>query len=695
MKSIGTNGTRVDMPKLAARAVFLVVFCNVLAFVVHCVNPVLMADDWYFLDVFVRKGIDGNLHFADFFVKRIASDHSEPFIKMVLLWCLRGFDLDISIEALVGVSVVLGCVLIFRFLIFSEGGNDAGQSRQLAWVTIAAILFSLNATEVWAWPLNSAQYSSYLPLPVFMWSVWRAYRDKKYLLLAVVTLILGFVSDDNAMIGVAATLTAIAFYVLARKPTEKGVLLRIVAVVLVCMLVMRIGYSHAPLVGGAPDTPLPDKLRALFDQVRHGEWYKWLITPLAWSIASRPFLPGIHDRAFEIIEYAFFGVMLFLHGWFWLRALRREWNLPIFVAVCLMLVAYGWIAGILVYRVSAFGADYFQQDRYVRQYQFELVALILMWVGSAMNSSPGAQKHRLVRWGTIACLGLVLLQIPISIAAWRVVPYKQLYFQNLARDIYRLAAHPDDARLLGNCSMQLSICGWPPEKRESLLRLLEDRRLNVFSPRVLLAHPYLLNATSSMSAASREPLLSAVQEAQDDASAENAYGSISRFLGVGRDIWPSSGIDVNALHANDVPLMLAGCWSPDGPKHHQSSWCGPDVSLILRRPADASRLIVQGSFPQNTYAQAGKSSPATLTVKVDDVPVATKTIEADGAFTIDIPTHDLPAPASHPDLTHINISSDSSFVPNRFSSSQDSRELSMKLSSVYFSTSTKDALERQ
>ncbi|WP_233843744.1 hypothetical protein [Dyella sp. 2HG41-7] len=681
----------VDWTGFAAWTIFFVIFLNVLIFTIHCVNPVLMSDDWYFLDVFVRKGIVGNLHFADFFVKRMGIDHSEPFIKMVLLWCLREFDLDISVEALVGVFVALGCVLLFRAMIMNGVKNEAGWTRHMAWISIAAIIFSLNGIEIWAWPLNSAQYSSFLPLPVFMWTVWRSYCRREYLLLAVVTLLMAFISDDNAVIGILATLMTLAFYALSRGVAEKGVLLRIVVVVLVCASVVRIGYSYAPQVYGAPDAPLADKLHALFNQVRKGEWPGWFVTPLTWAVASRLFTPGGQGHLVEIVEFGILVAVIFIHGWFWFRAVRYEWNLLVFVSIALMLVTYGWIAGILLYRVPALGADYFRQDRYIRLYQFELVAFVLMWIGSVSSSSPGPAKERLVRWGKTACLGFLVLQIPMSVSAWMIVPGRQHYDQDLARQIYRLAANPSDSQVLSHCNPQLPICGWGLEKRQDLLRLLQENHLNIFSPKVVLAHPYLLNATSSMGPADRAQLLSALQATDAGKSAGKARGSMWSFFGVGRDMWPRSGIGVNDVRRSHVPLMLTGCWAPNGRGHQSESWCGPEVSLVLRKPAETSGLVIEGLLPWDLYAKDGRTSPVTLLVTVNDVPVAKKTIGAEEGFAINVPEQELPALTFPSEPMYVRISADGSFVRSRVLRVQDPRELSMKLSNVSFLTSAEDA----
>jgi len=598
--------------------------------------------------------------------------------------------MDISFEAFLGVFIAAGCALLFRGLVLSGVKEKNAWAHQLAWVAIATLIFSLNGAEIWGWALNSLQYSSFFLLPVFMWVVWLACQQGKYGLLVVVTFVMAVVSDDNAIIGIAATLAALLLQALLGKGAEKHVLFRVFGSVLATLLVVRIGYLYAPIVGGSKPMPVVAALHILLGDLESWQWPKWIEAPMTWAITSRPLLPPRLDGISKLLDYGLLGVMLILQCWFWMRAIRCEWNLQIFVAICLMLVTYGWIAGILLYRVPVFGADYFRQDRYVRLFEFDPVALIMMWSGSVRKEATEAGGRRGLRVaGSAACLALLAVQIPLSSTAWASAPNRQHYYQDLARQIYALAANPVDPAVLGNCNPQLPICGWPLKKRVDLLQLLRDGHLNIFSPAVLLDHPYLLGATDALDAASRKALLSSVQTYAADGSERRSVYGFFRTLFVNRtERMPSSGVDVNAWPANEVSLALGGCWRPDGERHHASSWCGPDVNLVLLRPSATSGLAIDGWFPWSIYEKAGRSAPVAITVLVDDVQVARTVLDAEGMFTIDIPAQNLPGSAVASGLVPIRISTDGSFNPSRISNAADTRNLSMKLSSVAFSGDT-------
>lgn len=664
---------------------FVVLALNVVAFAVRSSNPTLMADDWYFLDVFVRKAIEHSLTFADFFTHRANSDHSEPFIKLIILWCLKSFHLDLSVEAIAGAFIAIGYALLFRCFVISRHHPATKWVEQLAWLTIAAALLSLNSTELWSWAENSMQYSSDILIPVFLWSVWRAYTQKKYALLPVITFLMAVVGDDNGVISAIAVLIALGFYFFLGKVVDKRSMALVIAEVTAVMLIVRIGYHFTPVIGGTKISPVGN-LRGIYEQLLAGHWHSWISPPLVWGIVSRSFFPVGYDLLFKILSATIFIVMLALQVWFWIMAFRSEWNARVFIAICLMLVVYGWLAGILIYRAPVFGADTFSQTRYVRLYGFEVVSLVLMWLGSMDRAQSLCAGRRSRRVGIFVCLAFLVLQAPLSVTAWSMAPYIRAYYQEQARQTYLLSSNLSDLRVLNNCNAQLQICEMPLQERADLLGLLQKNHLSIFSADVIKAHPLLLNAASSLLPLEREQLLSGLRESSERVSLETVYGKIRSLVLRDGEGWPKPSVNVQALQASVVPLVLSGCWPSDQVRDFVSSWCGPDVSLVLRKPKISSGLHIQGWFPWSLYAEAGRSSPVTVTIFVNGIAVANERFASDEMLQIDVPEQALPDKVRPEGLLFITISVDGAFVPSKFSSSKDSRELSIKLSSVGFST---------
>jgi len=151
---------------------------------------------------------------------------------------------------------------------------------------------------------------------------------------------------------------------------------------------------------------------------------------------------------------------------------------------------------------------------------------------------------------------------------------------------------------------------------------------------------------------------------------------------------PSSGVNVNALPRNEAALVLGGCWEPDGKSHDATSWCGREVSMVLQRPSASSNLSIKGWLPWSSLEKAGRTSPVIITVTVNDVAASRTEIAAEGPFTINIPSHDLPARKVGSDLALIRISTDASFRARQFLQAADERDLSIELASVEFSLGT-------
>jgi hypothetical protein len=476
---------------------------NALYFVLRVTSPVIQSDSWYFLNVFLRKAIDGNLSFADFFVRRAGADHAQPLFKLILLFEWRYFDLDFTVEAVIGVVAVAACALIFYRLMVAECRDNHGDTgRYMAWIAMCAVLFSLNGGgQTWTWSLVALENVTTVIVLVFMLTVWHAHRTQRYLALVFVTLLLGITSDDSALIAALAAVLALLL-VQVCDPTQRRRSTWITLFVIgACMFVVRIGYAHAPVIGGSPSTSIQSNLGLLFDHFQHGGWWQWVLLPLVLPVFYQNPFQSAHAGAWMAIQIVMGALLVIAHVWFWKRALGSKYNRAIFVAVCLMLLSYAWVAGIILGRVAIYGNDYLNQPRYVLLYAGHLVALLLMWAGS-----PAAPMRTEGRWRAIGkavpvvgCVALLAIQVPLSIKAWHVRPYQWLYDIQMAKQIDELAKDPVHAV---QCGPQLPVCGWPLEQRRELTQLLSENRLNIYSPWVQHWHDFLprLSPTSPVPA---------------------------------------------------------------------------------------------------------------------------------------------------------------------------------------------------
>lgn len=467
-------------------------FLNALYYILRTANPVIRSDGWYFLDVFVRRVLDGTVGLGDFFVKRHGADHAQPMGKLLLLVQLRYFDLDFSIESIVGVLSAAVCALLLYCIVAKSRWNDrTDMGRHVAWVAMCAVLFSLNAPGIWTWPLVAMQYLTFIPALLFTWTVWRSWQTGKYVLLAVITVTMGVVDDDSAIIIIVAVIAAMLFAMICNTaPRDRKAWLTI-AVVLLCVSVVRLCYGLAPVEGGAPMSPLSSYLTSLHERLNEGGGLSWIFIPLGLSVVPHTPSWGFSASSWNHVVSGVVAILLIAHGVFWWRAIRTRYNLATFIAVCLMLLSYAWLAGVLVYRVSDYGNDYLYQERYVFLYQFNLIALLLFWAGSPKTEPvASATKYGWIsRWlPVVGSLALILLQVPLSSSAWHSRRYLVAYYHQMAVQLERLADNSEDTK---GCLPELVVCTQPLPVRKELVQLLVAHRLNVFSPRMHDWHPYI------------------------------------------------------------------------------------------------------------------------------------------------------------------------------------------------------------
>jgi len=473
--------------KIAAWLVATVAFINAVVFVLRCSNPVIQSDSWYFLDVFLRHAIEGHLSFADFFVKRAELDHAQPLFKLIMLFEWRYFDLDFTVDAVAGVIAAMLSAIIFYRL--SVPGKKAFAIHYLAWAVMCAILFSLNGYGVvWTWPLVALENITNLIILLFMLAVWHAHRNERYIWLSIATLVLGITSDDSALIAVAVAVLVLLLAQFSDPEQRRLSTWKLLAVVAGCILVVRIGYSYAPVTGVTMS--VPGHLGLLIDRFSNGGWWQWIALPLILPVYYSNIPEQVSGGIWSAVAAMVAIILLCTHIWFWSRALRSKYSLPIFVAVCLMALSYAWVAGIIYGRVASRGNEYLYQQRYVLLYSQHLLALLLMWSATYKPSSEALRSRRVtfVVWPVAGCLALLLLQVPVSHNSWKQRPFLRAYYSEMAKQIDALASNPADT---SNCLQEVSVCFWPIESRRDLTRVLRNEHLNIFSLQVQHRHHYL------------------------------------------------------------------------------------------------------------------------------------------------------------------------------------------------------------
>lgn len=467
---------------------------NALLFAVKAANPLVVADGWHFLHAIVMPHAHGDLEFGDLFLKRGAMDHSQPLRKLILLMHYEWFDLDYSVEAVIGALAGIANLAIFWWLL--KGRRTDGRHPGpilLPFLALAAAYLSLNASVVFSWPLLTLNYTSHTFLLAYFCAAWWALSGTggSHLLLVVLAgFVLGVVADDTGTI--AAIALALAALLHGVRAGRVGRAAAVAGAGIVGQAAYLLFYRLvAPPVGGGKS--LGELAPALLERI--GEWWQWLVVPLSASVAHRAQLEAwLGASAAEWMPSVLAVLLLAAHLWFWWKAMAGRRNAASFVATCQMLLFYGLLAGMLLARVSQHGSDYLWQPRYVLIYQWNLVALLLMAAAqlAPARSQPGPVATRPATYGTAVAAGLVLLlQLPLSIQSWQVLPHAKRFQERQAVQMRELAASP--GTVPRGCVHTLVVCRHRPARRAELMGFLRDQRLSVFSPDFAQRHPDLVD----------------------------------------------------------------------------------------------------------------------------------------------------------------------------------------------------------
>jgi hypothetical protein len=461
-------------------ALALAAAANALLFTGHAANPLIVSDNWFYLERIVYPYAHGQLTPADLLVKRSMFDHSQPLRRLLLLLNYEWFDLDFRIEAMFGAMVGAFNLLVIALLGRREL-RDGMPISGWAFATLAAIYLSLSATVVFTWSLLTLAFTSHLVLFVWLASLWRGLqmpRGRGLLLPVVLTFLMGLVADDTGLLAsIAATMTLLLHAYRERqwKPS-----LSVVAAVAAGWLAYSAFYRIvAPAVPVAAALRGPGAMQELL-----ASWpdaWNFMVVPMGSALIHRSTLrPWAGDHAEMVVAVA--AILFALaHLWFWRQAFMGSRNRPAFIAVALMLLFYGLVAALLVGRISGRGVDYLWQPRYAMAYRWHIVALLLMLLA---QSPRWAATAGWLRRSLVAAPLLVLLsvQVAVSTVAWQHAVYSRRWMQRAAEQIVTLGNDPLHAPK--GCVPQLTVCRFPADARSRLLGFLRHNELNVFSPQV-------------------------------------------------------------------------------------------------------------------------------------------------------------------------------------------------------------------
>lgn len=451
---------------------------NALLYAASTANWLPTADNWFYLERIVYPYAHGQFDASSLLVKRSAIDHSQPLRRLLLLANYEWFELDFRLEAILAVLVGMADFILIGFYVRRELARGMPVSG-LAFATLGAVYFSMSATVVFTWSLLTLSFTSQFFILLWMFAAWAVLEKPvpaRIALLVASTFAMGLVSDDTALVAVMAGALATLVHA-GRAGAKRAALSQIAGSAAGLGLYLVFYHAAAPPFPSAGTGGLLSALGSLSpgDLIPEG-----VVVPLVSAIVHRVLLRTWFGDAAEAIVMVLGFVLLLAHAWFWKQAFRGERNRTAFMAMVLMFVFYGLVAGIIIGRVSRFGPDYLWQPRYAIVYRWHVIALLLMVVAQSGRTTLSAAGRR----ASLALLSVLLLvQVPISKAAWNGATYIRAAGMRMANQIVEMG-DSTDARPSRACATQLTVCRFDVARRKRLVGFLQEQRLSVFSEEV-------------------------------------------------------------------------------------------------------------------------------------------------------------------------------------------------------------------
>lgn len=456
------------------------------AIYVHAVAwPLIASDNWNHVYPLLRDMAAGQLGPANFFVQRAGVDHAQPLMKLVMVANAQWFGLDFMLEGLLGIAfAVLALAVLYRVIVADAPVGPRPLAFRLGFVALAAVLLSLNSAFIYIYSMVTMWFSLYACAFLMLWAAWHALQGGRRWPLGMAAFVLGVIADDSAYLYGAALMLSLALH--AFRVRDARTVLPLFAAIALGLLASRGVYDMFGSTFGTTQAifnqPLPVRISELAAGWRDA--WSWFAVPAVSGLVGGEAMHPLAGARAPAVRQGLAIVLLLAHAWFWWSALRLRPGSSWLAAVMLMLMFYAHVGAILMVRVSALGATYLEQSRYVSFYQFGIAALLLMgmaWVLERRTPAIG----RVLAGVAVTVLGL---QLVVSDVARERQPYVEANNRKMAMDLAHVARDPTGP-VPADCFPGMDICVLPPERRAELVAILRENRLQLFSDQYLRRHP--------------------------------------------------------------------------------------------------------------------------------------------------------------------------------------------------------------
>lgn len=453
---------------------------NLIYFLSVAANPLIQSDAWYFLDVNIGKWITQGFNWSDLFVKRGIVDHAQPLNKFFLYLNYRFFNLDFTIESIIG---LMGLLLIISFFLFRF--LTILNSRKLSLDKIAAftmailVATSLNSTNLFSWSLVTF---SFLPLSIAFacsWLSWHYLHNHNKFLCALLLSISVLAIGDTASIILWAALAGTIFLVglsLELKFKKSGAIMLLLLGVFIATIFLIINWKFLFI---KPNPASVKQSKLLLSDLNF--YLETLRIVFSSSIIHGTHLTAFGDASKIVSWIIAMPIFYFYLDHFFSLIFKRKPASEIdFIVTFILVYASISIVAIILGRVPEFGVSYLNQPRYLVVYQLLPFSLLIKWAFS--EDAPYRKNYfSLSVISIVTCIFIFMIQFLVSVSAYRSVPWMWKWYVQQKVAINNYVMDPDVSP--GNCTPHsVPICSMSTEKRNNLLKLLQVNRLNLFNP---------------------------------------------------------------------------------------------------------------------------------------------------------------------------------------------------------------------
>ena len=469
-------------------AIFIVaLFANVFLFIYHTANPYCRSDAWSELnDFLIPCWNQGYFSVSDLYKIRISSHHTQVLNRILLVCNAKLFGLDFRAEAMFASLFLLGivCVLL-RHLYFITAIKKINWKSFVVLSAFVTLIVNLNTTVNYVWSLVTLGYISvFVILVLYLHLSKRLLKSQTPNLITVVLLTVVLLLGDN--IGVTAVLSCV-FVSLVVAIHKKHPKTLVTTAVLVIAVLLYSFIRHQLVINAG--TPVQEGGRAVL-----GLEYLWNHLAELPSIITAPFSSSViqidhlakffPSNAFAAAS-ALGACVIGLHLWCWVLYIKHKLYKKTLLPAMLLILSYGLILAIILYRVPNFGINVLHSPRYSITYQLGLWGCGLI-IAALFMSNDLRSKYKTFTLTAIAVC-LLMLQSLFIVRAWRSSPYIVNYSETHAEQVLYYAGISETEAPCPE-SGGSKFCRLREGNKQKFVEFLQKNELNFFNPRILRQH---------------------------------------------------------------------------------------------------------------------------------------------------------------------------------------------------------------